>query len=206
MLTPSFFEVWARMGHSDLLQFGICLFLILLCAFHCPPRNNHVSCPLLHLQILAWYLLNHYLFWHISNFSWKTENRVFCILQRHIHLERRKEDDICVRVRNHSDLNPCTPVINTLWTRKHLIDVVAVFQLSRHPVAQVHSHWLCLSGHIIAVIVQDVEKVAEHSLHGQFSGYCCSSARMQFSKVMPSLRKAWENLSHSFDKINSVTG
>lgn len=63
--------------------------------------------------MLAWYLLNHYLFWHISNFSWKVGNRVLCILRGHIHLERRKK----VRVRNHSDPNPRVPVINTLWTR-----------------------------------------------------------------------------------------
>ena len=148
-LTISSFEAWARMCHSDLLQFGICLFPILLCACHCPPRNHQVSYPLLPLQMLACYLLNHCWFWHVSDFRPKVRSRVFCILQVHIHLERRKEDEICMKVRNHSDPSPCAPVINTLWTRKPSTDFMEVFQLSKHPVARVHRQTpVHSSGHV----------------------------------------------------------
>lgn len=54
--------------------------------------------------------------------------------------------------------------------------------------------WLCLTGHIIAETMKDVDQVAERALQGQFSGHCCSSVRMQFPKVMPLLRKAQGNL------------
>lgn len=46
-------EAWARMGRSDLLQYGMCLFPIILQVFHCAPRNNQISYPLLALQFLS---------------------------------------------------------------------------------------------------------------------------------------------------------
>lgn len=65
------------MSHWDLF------FSALFIAF---PRNNQVSYPLLPLQMLVLYLLTHYFFWHVSDFSWKMQSRVYGILQGHIHL------------------------------------------------------------------------------------------------------------------------
>lgn len=87
-------------------------------------KKKKVSYPLLVLQLLAWYFLNHYLFWHTSDFSWKMGSRVCCTLKGHIHLERRKEEDICMRVRNHSDPSLSAPVINMLQNRRHLLNFV----------------------------------------------------------------------------------
>lgn len=75
---------------------------------------------------------------------------------------------------NHSDLSLCAPVINTLGTRKHLIDF-------SHPIVKAPSFtrarsepnallWPCLSGCIIAEATQDVHRLAEHVLQGDFSG------------------------------------
>lgn len=47
------------------------------------------------LQLLAWYSLNHYLFWHTSGFIWKVGSRVCCTLKGHIHLFHNNH--ICVQ-------------------------------------------------------------------------------------------------------------
>lgn len=90
----------------------------------CSQKKPQVCYPLLVLQLLAWYFLNHYLFWDTSDFSWKTGSRVCCTLKEHIHLERRKEEDIWMRVRKHSDPSLSAPVINLLQERRHLINFV----------------------------------------------------------------------------------
>lgn len=33
--------------------------------------------------------------------------------------------------------------------------------------------WLCLTGHITAETMKDVDQVAEHALQRQFPGHCC---------------------------------
>lgn len=111
-------------------------------------KKKKVSYPLLVLQLLAWYFLNHYLFWHTSDFSWKMGSRVCCTLKGHIHLERRKEEDICMRVRNHSDPSLSAPVINMLQNRRHLLNFVVDSQLSRHSVAGLHSQRPVHSDHV----------------------------------------------------------
>lgn len=186
----SSFEEWARMGHSDLLEFGICLFLILLCAFHCPPRNNQVSHPLLPRQLLVWYLLNHCFFWHVSGFSWKVQSRVFCILQGHIHLERRKEDCVCMRVRII-----LTSVHVHLWLthyllRKRLIDFVLVIQSPRHPVSRVcNQNPMHSSSHVC----QDISLLRPHKMCIRWQSTCSRVTSLDSAANLPGCcPKGWE--------------
>lgn len=54
----------------------------------------------------------------------------------------------------------------------------------------------------------DVDQVVEQALQGEFSGYCCYSAEIvpKGYTIRLYLRKASENLRHSFDNKTATIG
>lgn len=68
-----------------------------------------------------------------------------CTLKGRTHLERKKEEDICMR--NHSDPSLSVPVINMLQNGRYLINFVVDSKLTGSPVAVVHSQRPVHSSH-----------------------------------------------------------